>query len=75
MSGGGVGGGMSSYCAAMDIGQLKADQFGFAPFRKSFDEVCITNIFFFLVHRKFINRLRKKSLKLIIYVILHSIKC
>lgn len=42
MSGGGVGGGMSSYCAAMDIGQLKADQFGFAPFRKSFDEVCIT---------------------------------
>ncbi|KAF7142311.1 hypothetical protein RHSIM_Rhsim05G0029200 [Rhododendron simsii] len=39
LSGGGVGGGMSSYCAAMDIGQLKADQFGFAPFRKSFDEV------------------------------------
>lgn len=47
MSGGGVGGGMSSYCAAMDIGQLKADQFGFAPFRKSFDEVCITTIIIF----------------------------
>lgn len=60
LSGGGVGGGMSSFnCGAMDIAQLKADQFGFTPFRKSFDEVCHITIIAFLVHRKFINQLRK----------------
>ncbi|XP_028058691.1 NAC domain-containing protein 75-like isoform X2 [Camellia sinensis] len=37
----GVGAAMSSY-SAMDIQQLKADQFSFAPFRKSFDEVGVS---------------------------------
>ncbi|XP_052183767.1 NAC domain-containing protein 75-like isoform X2 [Diospyros lotus] len=38
LSAAGVGGAMSSY-SPMDIQQLKADHFGFAPFRKGFDEV------------------------------------
>ncbi|XP_022749880.1 uncharacterized protein LOC111299138 isoform X2 [Durio zibethinus] len=41
VSGAGVATALSSYAVAMDMQQLKSDDFSFTPFRKSFDEVGI----------------------------------